>query len=282
MLNLHHLKYFRDAAASKSLISSAKTNRISHSAVSQAIRSLESQLGVPLLIHRKRSFELSVHGERLFRRSSALFDNLEDLVAGVQARTEKLGGPLRVGLSHSIGLSSFADRLASFCGKHPEAEPVIRIGNSQSLEKLLASREIELGFGMEDGRFSRYERAELQRGRFVLVKSKSKRLTRSADTFIVGDKGAEVAALGNLLRKSNPHAVFIEVESWEIIARLAQAGLGQGLVPDYVVKSPQYRETLTANSKDGLPGYQLCAFFRSERGMSPLARAFLRSIADTK
>ena len=57
-MNIYHLKYFIDAARFQSVSLSAKENLVSHSAVSQAIKSLEAHFEVNLVFHSKRLFQL--------------------------------------------------------------------------------------------------------------------------------------------------------------------------------------------------------------------------------
>ena len=50
---------------------------VTPSAVSQAIKKLESDLGAKLLNHKRRSFELAENGAALFERAKAIFSEIE-------------------------------------------------------------------------------------------------------------------------------------------------------------------------------------------------------------
>ena len=58
-LNISHLRYFLDSVEHDSLSAAAEKNHVTHSTVSQGIKRLEENLGVELLIHKKRSFVLT-------------------------------------------------------------------------------------------------------------------------------------------------------------------------------------------------------------------------------
>lgn len=274
MLNPYHLRYFCDACSLGGLAKAAEMNRVSHSAVSQAIRSLENSLGAKLLNHAKRRFEPTNQGRILFQHAQLVIDDLERVTALVRSAERDLLGPLRVGVSHSVAVSFLNRRVVEFCKKHPSVQPNVYIGNSATLERLLESRAVEIGFGVEDGTLVKFDRRTLSHGQFVLAAS---RYGKRPNPYIVGDKGLEVSALRAEIRKrKGREAKFFEVQSWSIIADMTAGGLGVGLLPDFVVRSR--RDLRVLASKLNLPAYQLCAFFRSPDNLSPVARAFLQRL----
>ncbi len=56
-MNLNHLKYFFDSATAQSLSRAAQQNRVSQSAISQAIRSIENSLDCSLIEHKRNRFQ---------------------------------------------------------------------------------------------------------------------------------------------------------------------------------------------------------------------------------
>ncbi|MEO5666722.1 MAG: LysR family transcriptional regulator [Bdellovibrionota bacterium] len=278
MMNLYHLKYFYDAARAGSLVQAARLNGVSHPAISQGIRSLEEKLGVELMVHAKRRFELTTEGTLLLERAAETFEHMDALNAALTSSDGSIRGPLAIGCSHSIGLSMGATTLPPFAVEHPRVDISIRIGNSAKLQELLLTREIEIGIGIDDGNFTRVEKTRLKRGRFILVGKKSK---TNPTTFIVGDKGFEVAELRRQLKTRQPDARFIEVQSWELIAQLAAHGLGLGLVPDYLIASAFFPKLETKDVGLKLPAYELCSFVRSQKTLSAQAKAFLTRYAST-
>ena len=137
MLNLYHLKYFCDAVFAGSLSGAAQINHVSHSAISQAIRTLEQNLGCELLVHSKRRFDLTESGHRIYRDAVSVFDATHRLQFPQSESSSHLGGPLRIGLSHTIGKAFVSGPIASLSKKYIDFECHIRTGNSTSLEKLL-------------------------------------------------------------------------------------------------------------------------------------------------
>ena len=278
MINLYHLKYFYDAVHAKSIAKAASQNRVSHPAVSQAIKSLESRLGVPLLIHAKRRFDVTPQGSILFKRAEALFQHLDETIHALIPENGVLRGPLAIGCSHSLGLSLGSKFFPDFCNENPEVDFSLRIGNSKSLEALLDSRTIEIGLGVDDGSFSHFEKRKIRKGRFVLIGKTSVKSSPS-QTYLVGDKGFEIAQLKGFLRTREPKARFIEIQSWELIAQMAARGAGWGLIPDYLLDSGLFLKSKVLQTPYSLPSYELCAFFKSSTSLSRPAKTFLNDVS---
>lgn len=273
MINLYHLKYFCDAYRSGSLIEASRVNGVSHSAVSQAIKSLESALETKLLHHAKHRFDPTHEGEMLFQYAHGLFEGFEKISNAIKVSDNPFDGPLRVGFSHTIGTGIVNKRLVSFCEKHPQVEPKVYNQKSGALEQLLDTRTIDIGFGIENGNFVRFDRHPICTGHFVLAASKKNK--PNLYRFLVGDKGREVTSLRMTLKEMNIKAHYSEFQSWTVLSELAERGMGVALIPEFIVKEKS--NTLNVvHPEIQLPSYELYAFYRSIGSLSPIAKAFLQ------
>ena len=78
-MELQQLKYFLEVAQSQHITRSAEKLHIAQPSLSQAIKRLERELGVPLLIPRGRNIELTEQGRFLRDRLRPILDRLEAL-----------------------------------------------------------------------------------------------------------------------------------------------------------------------------------------------------------
>ena len=88
-LPLNTLATFRAVAESQNLRAAAQTLHLTHSAVSQQIRGLESSLGFALFDRRGRRVVLNAAGQALLRSVQAALVQLDD---GVQAAAAAASG----------------------------------------------------------------------------------------------------------------------------------------------------------------------------------------------
>ena len=279
MINLNHLKYFYDACRYENITKSAEKNLVSHSAISQAIKNLEIFYGVNLIIHKRNHFELTDEGRKLFENVQVIFDSV--LISKEKIESSKLiyEGPLKVGFSQSMAISFIPKNLKKFRKKYPNVLPSIKLANSKKLASLIEERVIDIGIGIDDGEFFDLESKNLKKGKFVLVSAKNT-VDLDKETFLIGDKGQEVLKFKQWYSKNKFQNGIIEIESWEVITSLIHAGIGIGLIPDYILENPQNSKLNVLNVDLNLPSYELKAFYRSSKNLPRNCQLLLNFLFD--
>jgi DNA-binding transcriptional LysR family regulator len=95
---------------------------VSPSAVSQAVRALETRIGAALLLRTTRSVGLTEAGQRFLERAAPAFDEL--VAAGEAARDlgQRPAGRLRLAVPRAVVPLVLEPVIASFCQAYPEIE----------------------------------------------------------------------------------------------------------------------------------------------------------------
>jgi DNA-binding transcriptional LysR family regulator len=96
MIDVAALAGLRAVATHGSVTAAAEATGFTPSAVSQQVKRLERQLGLPLLERVGRGVMLTSHGERLVSAGKALLADLEELEAGLQHDAGIVAGTLRI------------------------------------------------------------------------------------------------------------------------------------------------------------------------------------------
>jgi DNA-binding transcriptional LysR family regulator len=96
LASLAQLPLFVAVAEAKSFSRAATALGVSPSAVSQAVRRLERELGVTLLVRTTRSVNLTEAGARLFTRAGALVDEARGALAEARGAGDQPSGLLRL------------------------------------------------------------------------------------------------------------------------------------------------------------------------------------------
>jgi DNA-binding transcriptional LysR family regulator len=109
---------------------------VTPSAISQAVRALESRVGVALFMRTTRSVGLTEAGQRFFERAAPAFDEL--VAAGHVARDlgQRPTGLLRLAVPRGIVPLILEPVIASFCEAYPEIE--LEIAASDEMVDLAA------------------------------------------------------------------------------------------------------------------------------------------------
>lgn len=101
-INFELYKIFYHCAENKSFSAAARKLYISQSAVSQSVKQLENQLGVPLFFRKSRAIQLTSEGEMLFSHVSQAFNFLKAAEAKLQEIEGLHSGEIKIGVSDSI------------------------------------------------------------------------------------------------------------------------------------------------------------------------------------
>jgi len=119
---LDGVEAFLSVARHRNFRKAAAELRVTPSAISQAIRTLEARVGAALFMRTTRSVGLTEAGERFLSRAGPAFEEL--VAAGEAARElgQRPAGKLRLSVPPSVVPILLEPLLASFCRDYPDIE----------------------------------------------------------------------------------------------------------------------------------------------------------------
>jgi DNA-binding transcriptional LysR family regulator len=120
--DFQHLRIFFAVAEARSFRAAALTLGLSPSAVSQAMRRLEQELGVALLARSTRSVALSAAGEQLLAQAGPALQNIKRAYADLGELGDEIGGTLRLSVPRSAARLLLAPIVARFLAAHPAVQ----------------------------------------------------------------------------------------------------------------------------------------------------------------
>jgi len=134
-LPLHTLPAFRAVARRANLRAAAEELHLTHSAVSQQIRLLESQIGVALFERIGRRVALNAAGAALLRAVEPALAQLDEGLRAAQAASQGAGDEsLRVSVLPSFAQRWLLPRMTAWRARHPQI--AIELHSSQQLVDL--------------------------------------------------------------------------------------------------------------------------------------------------
>jgi DNA-binding transcriptional LysR family regulator len=104
------------------LSAAARTLNASPAAMSRALSTLESRLGVRLVTRTSRSFQLTEEGNQFYERCQKIVADIATAEAEASAKTGTVRGTLHVGAPSEIGRRLIAPLIGQFASKFPEVE----------------------------------------------------------------------------------------------------------------------------------------------------------------
>ena len=242
------LRIFHAVASAGSFTHAGQTLGLSQSAVSRQISALEEEISTPLFQRHARGLTMTDEGELLF---TAVTDVLGRLAAAEEALKNVHDAPrgaLKITASHGIGAYWLLPRLGQFLAQYPEVE-VHLVMDDKKLD--LAQREADLAIRMRAPVQADLIQRKLFTVHYHMYAAKSylkdhpapRTLEEIAEHSIIvyGETAVpEIRDINWLLEAFKKNAKpgstgkIIRINNITGILQATEAGLGIGVVPDFV------------------------------------------------
>jgi DNA-binding transcriptional LysR family regulator len=145
MIDLAALASLRAVSTHGSVIAAADVLGFTPSAVSQQVKRLERQAGVPLLERVGRGVMLTSHGRHLVEAGARLLTDLEAIEAGLHQQAEAVAGHLRVVAFSTAMRGLVAPAVADLLDAHPDLTIGLSEREPWETIDLVASGQCEIG-----------------------------------------------------------------------------------------------------------------------------------------
>ena len=144
MLNVVRLRVLRELYHRKTLSAVAEALSYSTSAVSQQVRLLEKEIGVPLVEPAGRRLQLTPQGLILVAHAEQILDLLERAEADVSTSMDQPRGTVRIAAFQSAALTIVPQALIELRRLHPQLTIDFEQGEPETTLPALASSEYDL------------------------------------------------------------------------------------------------------------------------------------------
>lgn len=144
-MSLETLRLYCDIVRFQSFSRGAAANGVSQSAASQAIRQLETELGVQLLDRSKRPFTVTREGRAFYEGCRDLLEGFEQVRARVASARNSLSGPVRVAAIYSVGLHDMSRHMQPFMSAYPQAKVHLECLHPHKVVEAVINDEADIG-----------------------------------------------------------------------------------------------------------------------------------------
>lgn len=140
-MDTQFLNTFVVVADRGSMAAAARVLNITPAAVAQQIRTLERELGAPLIARAGRTVSLTEEGSRILQRARDLLRDVADMRS--VANDSEVSGELRLGACPTALAGMLPDILARMVDKFPQINVYIRPGYSAELYRAVETGELD-------------------------------------------------------------------------------------------------------------------------------------------
>ena len=143
-MNLKQARYFKTIARYGTITAAARYLYISQPSLSQTLRQIEDEAGVPLFDRSTSPFRLTYAGEKYLKAAETMLEVDERLSAEMENIRHENGGRLRLGISVTRAMQVLPDVLPIFIREYPHVTVDLTESASANLEELLQKGKIDL------------------------------------------------------------------------------------------------------------------------------------------
>ena len=266
---------------------------ITQSAVSQALKRLEEQLGATLILRRGQRFDLTGTGEEVLRIAADIYGNVSRIGAALGEERDSVVGKVRLLSVSRVESSAYDGYLAEFHRRFPRVEIEVEVLRSADILSALQKRSATLGLGLCRRVPPRLAQRRLVPQRYAFFCGRPHRHFGVKGLTVDDLRGESFVSFtsdqigGNL----SPLAIFRDQQGLEgrVVAssssvdevrRLVCAGFGIGCLPEHLAADDVARGVLwRLPPDDGVIDADIHVLWNREQKMSSAELAFLEGLA---
>jgi DNA-binding transcriptional LysR family regulator len=286
---IRQLNYFVAVAEHGAISAAAHSLSISQSAVTEAIKELEADLGVKLFDRHSRGLRITHRGHQFLRHATSILAEVSGARRAFADEGETARGELHLGLTSLVAGYVISDLLSKYRRANPNVEITAIEESGEYLEHLLIGGELDVAVMMTSrvvGRHALYAET-LEVSPYRLWMPMGHRLT-SQESISLADLRDEPLIMLNIdemeqetvkvlsVLGTRPKVAF-RTRSVEAVRSLVATGAGVALLPDLVYR-PWSLEGDRIEARDvsgSLPVVQVGLVWRKGSKPSAAAREFV-------
>ncbi len=254
-MHLETLRLYCDVVRLRSFSRGAELSYVSQSAASQAVRQLETDLGVALIDRTKRPFMVTQEGRAFYDAWRDLLDGYEKAKARIAAVQAQLAGTVRVAAIYSVGLHDLSRHVQRFMALYPQARVLLECLHPQKVVESVLSDAADIGIMSYPPANRALAVVPLRAEPIAFVCHPGHRLARrkavaihelTAEKFVAFDSDLTIRrAIDRALRAHNAKVdIVMEFDNIETIKQAITIGAGVSLLPAHTVQKEAGIRTL--------------------------------------
>lgn len=280
-------KIFLRIAENGNFTKTAEEFGYTQSAVSQMVRSLESELGVTLFTRTKHGIFLTSDGKAMVPHLRRLCEDYDRLLAESSAINRLEGATIRIGAFASVSANFLPSVIKAFKAIYPNVQFKLLQADYETIQSWILEGTVDFGFLTTDVA-GNLKRIFLMEDEMVMVLPKghpaaSKKLLLLEDfagePFIFLDQGKKSEPLEYFTRAGIEPNLQYRVYDDYTIMNMVEQGLGVSILPKLVL----YRHHQNIEIRSLTPPIyrEMCVAYRSDDNISVAGKTFMNFVVES-
>ena len=245
--DLTSLALFIRIAETKSITKAAQASHIALAAASRRVSLLEQQYGVQLLHRTAKGVELTPAGNAVLFHARQLMAKADEMSAELSDYTRGGKGLVRIHANTSALAQSLSQDLAAFSAAHPAIKIAIEEHRSGAIVQALQAGTTDIGIVMEGAPTGSLQCFDYRTDMLVAVlpkrhplRGKRVAFAKLLDYDFVGLESDTVISqllAAAAVAAEKPLRLRVQLKGFDVVAKMIQAGLGIGVLPEGAARS---------------------------------------------
>lgn len=259
-MNLQQLTTFCTVLSEGSMTAAAEKLLLTQPAVSQQVKALEDELGVPLLLRGLRQVKSTTQGQLLYDYAKRILYLTQQAETAIHTISQDISGSLSMGTINSIGMYLISPIIGLFLKHNPKLSIRLTYGSYRSIIHKMKEGELDLAilpdmesqFGMKVNTFKKRLLAKDEMWLVATGKDSSLPTSINVKTFasspvvIYSDMYPGFKdILESSLKKHGSLVPVFETDNVGTLKRVVESGLGWGFLPSHSIKKQVRTRRLT-------------------------------------
>jgi DNA-binding transcriptional LysR family regulator len=288
--DLTDLRLFCDVADAGSITAGAAKSALALAAASTRIRGMEDTLGAPLLIRSRQGATPTEAGRTLLKHARTMLAHSARLKEDLSAFAGGFSGEVRL-LANTNALTEFLpEALSAFLADHPKISVDLEERLSDEIVGLVAEGAADVGIVAGTVDVGALKTYPFRSDRFVVVTAKDHPLAGRdsvsfAEVLDYDQVGLERSSslqrflVGKAAREGKPLRLRVQLRSFDAVCRLAECGVGVGVVPaTTAARAVKTMALAVTDLADDWAIRELTIVVRAAGELRPYAKALVESL----
>lgn len=291
-INFELYKIFYYAASSLNFSKAANALHVTQSAVSQAIKSLENQLGINLFYRNGRNIKLSYEGEILYQHVEKAFNFIRSAEYSMNSIRVLDEGTVFIGASDTITRYFLMPSIKAFHQDYPKVKIVINNRPSPRSVEKLSKGEIDLAIvnispdqtygGLNHFTLARLEHIFISKRPFPQKKIALSELSQHPLICLETKSTTRRILESHYAQYHVPLKPAFEFGSFDVILEAVSADMGIGFVPRKIVSDALSRQDFhEIKTTQPLPSIDIGILTNQNKPLSIAAQMYLERLKNT-
>ena len=278
-MEIRQLEYFLMVSRVNSFTRAAERLYVSQPAVTNAVRSLEDELGIQLFDRSQKQALLTTEGKIFFAHVEQIMNGISNTLEEINSLKNLGAGVVNIGLTSLGGIPSCVFLLKEFVESYPNIKISVREDGTEKLQKLLVEDKLDFAFVFSGEEKSTLAYLELPPQELALCCNRRHRFRRQNvlpleeirnESLILPKAVRDFFVGSNILRN-----VVAEISHVQTIKSLVSAGLSVSILPEEIFEQD---DNLIAVALEPPIYLQPVIAYKKNRKQSHAAEAFLNLV----